>query len=265
MSVSTTSRSASAASVGATAGPRYDGRAAGELAVRLGVPDVVLFDTVGSTLDVAHERGAAGAPAGTLVLADAQTAGRGRQGRAWVSEPGAGIWLTLIERPPDPSALDVLSLRLGLHAARALGPFGAAPIGLKWPNDLYVAGGKLAGILVEARWCEGAVDWVAVGFGLNVRRPAGVGAAGALRPGVSRIDALAALVPALRAAAAETGPLRREELAAYAARDVASGRRCREPLDGIVAGLDPSGALIVTTDAGPRLARAGSLVFQEEP
>ena len=63
---------------------------------------------------------AEGAPAGTLVVADAQTAGRGRSGRTWTSERGAGVWLTLIERPRDVDALDVLSLRVGLALAPAL-------------------------------------------------------------------------------------------------------------------------------------------------
>ena len=84
------------------------------LARELGLPAVEIFETVGSTLDVAHERAAAGAAAGTLILAEEQTAGRGRQGRSWTSEPGAGIWLTLIERPKDRASLDVLSLRVGL-------------------------------------------------------------------------------------------------------------------------------------------------------
>jgi len=264
MSVSTTTRSASPAPAGVPAVTRYDGRTAAELAAWLDVPDVVVFDTIGSTLDAAHARAAAGAPAGTLVLADAQTAGRGRQGRAWASGAGAGIWLTLVERPRDPAAVDVLSLRLGLHAARVLDPFAPGAVGLKWPNDLYVDGGKLAGVLVEARWREGAVDWIAIGFGLNVRRPAGMPMAATLRGDAVRLDALAALVPALRAAAAETGPLRASELAEYAARDVARGRRCREPLEGVVAGIDASGALVVETDAGSRYARAGSLVLQED-
>jgi BirA family transcriptional regulator, biotin operon repressor / biotin---[acetyl-CoA-carboxylase] ligase len=261
MSASTPTRSASAAAESA----RYDGCSAADLAGRLGVPSVVIFDTVGSTLDAAHARAAAGAPAGTLVLADAQTAGRGRQGRPWISEHGAGIWLTLVERPQDALAVEVLSLRLGLFAANALDPFAPERIGLKWPNDLCVAGRKVAGILVEARWREGAVDWVAVGFGLNLQAPVDMPTAGGLRGGTGRLDVLAVLVPALRAAAAERGPLRPAELAAYAGRDVSSGRRCRAPLSGVVTGVDASGALVIETDAGTRCVRAGSLVFQEDP
>ncbi len=244
--------------------PTYDGVNAEQLAAACGVPDVVLFDRVGSTLDVAHERAAAGAPPGTLVLADEQTAGRGRQGRRWISEPGGGIWLALIERPRDSTAVQVLSLRLGLKAAAVLDEFAPARIGLKWPNDLYVQGGKLAGILVEARWREGALDWIAIGFGINVQAPPAMPDAAALRPGTRRLDVLARLVPALRAAAGEGGQLRAGECEAYASRDIARGRRCREPVAGTVAGIDASGALLVRTLAGLQAVRAGSLVLEEE-
>lgn len=244
--------------------PRYDGLDAAALAASCGVPGIVLLDRVPSTLDVAHERAARGAAAGTLVLADEQTAGRGRQGRSWQSEPGAGIWLTLIERPRDPAAVRVLSLRLGLHAAPALDAFAASPVGLKWPNDLYVDGGKLAGILVEARWREGAPDWIAVGFGINVRAPRNMPGAAALRPGTRRPDVLARLVPALRAAAARVGELGPDERAAYAARDIATGRKCREPAAGTVVGIDAGGALLVRGAGGMQTLHAGSLVLEEE-
>lgn len=242
----------------------YDGEDAERLAAVCGVPDLVLLDRVGSTLDVAHERAAAGAPAGTLVLANEQTAGRGRQGRRWISEPGGGIWLTLVERPRDPSAVQVLSLRLGLRAANVLDDFAPAPIGLKWPNDLYVQGRKLAGILVEARWRQGTLDWIAIGFGINVQAPPGMPSAAALRPGTRRADVLARLVPELRAAAGEGGGLSAGEREAYASRDIARGRRCREPVAGTVAGIDATGALVVRTPAGLQAVRAGSLVLEEE-
>ncbi len=77
----------------------YDGESRATIATRLGVPAVSLYALVGSTMDVAHDLGAAAAPPGTVVLADAQVAGRGRQGSAWRSEPGRGIWL-----PPPPAA-----------------------------------------------------------------------------------------------------------------------------------------------------------------
>ncbi|MDE3215469.1 MAG: biotin--[acetyl-CoA-carboxylase] ligase [Gemmatimonadota bacterium] len=243
---------------------RYDGHSAESLAMLLGVPAVELRGSVPSTLDVAHDLAAHRAAAGTLVLADTQTAGRGRQGRRWHSEPGRGIWLTLIERPTDVSALDVLSLRVGLGAARALDDLAPERIRLKWPNDLFVRDGKLAGVLVEARWREGTVEWVAIGLGLNVRPPTLMPTAASLQPGVPRLAALGRLVPALRDAASRTGPLDPDEMAAFAERDLARGRNAREPLAGKVAGIDPSGALLVHTSEGLRAARAGSLVFQED-
>ncbi|MGH7690409.1 MAG: biotin--[acetyl-CoA-carboxylase] ligase, partial [Gemmatimonadaceae bacterium] len=233
----------------------YDGLDAVRLAAACGVPAVVLFDRVGSTLDVAHAQAAAGAPAGTLILADEQTAGRGRQGRNWVSESGAGIWLTLIERPGDSRAVQVLSLRLGLHAAQALDDFAPARVGVKWPNDLYVQRRKLAGILVEARWREGTVDWIAVGFGINVQAPRGMPGAAALRPGVQRMEVLTRLVPALRSAAEQRGELLAGECEHYASRDVVRGRRCREPAVGTVAGIDATGALLVQTPSGLQVFR----------
>src|SRR5665213_555071 len=78
---------------------RYDGMSAEQIRHRLGVPRVAVHSSLASTMDVAHALAAEGTPAGTLVLADHQTAGRGRGGRSWQSEAGAGIWLTLIERP----------------------------------------------------------------------------------------------------------------------------------------------------------------------
>lgn len=238
----------------------YDGRGDAALAALLALPRVVVFDEVGSTLDVAHALGESGDPAGTLVLADAQTAGRGRMGRSWRSEHGAGIWLTLLERPASGESLGVLALRLALAIAPVLECFADAPTRLKWPNDVYVGGRKLAGVLVEARWRGARLDWVAIGVGINVRPPAAVDGAG-LGPAVQRIDVLAAVVPALRDVARTAGPLTDDELARYAARDLAIGRACTEPASGIVAGVRPDGALLVDTEAGQVARHAGSLVL----
>jgi BirA family transcriptional regulator, biotin operon repressor / biotin---[acetyl-CoA-carboxylase] ligase len=243
---------------------RWDGLDARELMERLALPRVVVFEHVSSTMDVGHSLGADGAPAGTLVLAEAQSAGRGRQGRAWRSESAAGIWLTMIERPSDPAALEVLSIRIGLSIAPALEPFAPAPVRLKWPNDVYAGERKLGGILIEARWRGDRLDWVAIGAGINLRPPLTEQRATALRPGLSRIDVLGAIVPSIRAAAARTGSLTPEERAAFGARDLAAGRRCAEPIAGRVLGIGERGALLVETASGAVEVRAGSLVFQEE-
>lgn len=222
-----------------------------------------ILESVASTMDVGHRLAGDGAPSGTLVLANEQTAGRGRGGKSWASEPGAGIWLTMIERPTDPSGLEVLSLRAGLAAAEALDRFAAEPIRLKWPNDLYIEEAKLGGILVEARWRERSVEWIAIGLGVNVRRPKNVERAASLEPGTDRLDVLTELVPGLRMAAAATGPLGAAELEEFNARDLARGRACTEPALGRVAGITPRGELLVALADSVAPFRSGSLVLQE--
>ena len=235
-----------------------------ELAQRLRLPSVHVFERVTSTLDIAHELAASGTVAGTLVIAEEQTAGRGRDGRSWASSPGMGLWITLVERPSTPATLEVLSLRVGIHASRALDPHAVAGIQLKWPNDLYSGGRKLAGVLVEARWRDGLPEWVAIGFGVNVRGPAEVPSA-SLRPGTSRLEVLGDLVPVLRRAAALSGPLRPAELEEFAVRDLAVGRACRAPAVGHVRGITPAGELVVACEDRNATFRAGSLVLEEEP
>ena len=222
-----------------------------------------MYERVGSTMDLAHDAAARGAPAGTLVLAHAQDAGRGRGGRRWSSPPGDGLWMTLIERPSSASGLDVLSLRVGLYVAEAVEPLAGAPVRLKWPNDLFAADSKLAGVLIEARWRDHRVEWVAIGLGLNVVPPPDVAPAAGLAPGVTRVQALERIIPALRTAAAADGPLTADELARFAARDLSVGRKIREPAVGVVAGIAATGELMVDTDTGPLACRSGSLVFLE--
>ena len=243
---------------------RLGGLDAAALAARLALPECVLRDRVRSTMDLAHAAAERGASAGTLIVADSQEAGRGRGGKRWESLPGHGLWMTLLERPLSPRGLDVLSLRLGLYLAEALDGFSGERVRLKWPNDLYVGHRKLAGILVEARWRDQRVDWVAIGIGMNVEPPAGRSDAAGLVAGTSRLAVLERIVPVLRAAAAAEGPLSGTELSRYAARDVASGRRIVLPAVGVVAGVSAAGELVVETDAGRVACRSGSLVFAEE-
>jgi len=240
---------------------KYDGRDAAALAGLLSVPRVVVFDSTSSTMDDAHGLAAVGAAAGTVILANRQASGRGRGGRRWASDSGHGIWMTVLERPNDPRALGVLSLRVGLRAARALDRHAGSPVGLKWPNDVFVDGGKLAGILIEARWRAERIDWVAIGVGVNVRRPTNVATAASLRAGVDRVDVLAELVPAVRAAAAARGELTAAELTEFAARDIGRGRTCIDPTPGEVRGISPAGELLVATGNEVRAFREGSLTF----
>jgi BirA family biotin operon repressor/biotin-[acetyl-CoA-carboxylase] ligase len=243
--------------------PRLDGATAAELRDALDLPRVELLESTSSTMDVAHRLAGSGAPAGTLVIANEQTAGRGRGGKTWQSSPGAGLWLTLIERPGDTSGLDVLSIRAGIAAAESLDRFAPEPIRLKWPNDLYLDQGKLAGILVEARWREQAVEWIAIGLGINVRRPENIESAAGLEPGTARVDVLGELIPALRSAAAATGPLDAGELEEFNARDLARGKACTQPALGRVAGISPTGELLVALADTVAPFRSGSLVLED--
>lgn len=240
----------------------YDGASPEALARTLSLPHVVIRDVVASTMDVANELASNGAPAGTLVIADEQAAGRGRAGRRWDSRPGDGIWMTLLERVNDPAALDVLSLRIGIRAARALDRFVAAPIQLKWPNDLYLPAGKLGGILVESRWRGERPEWTAIGVGINVRSVSFPGGA-ALGKEVSRLEVLGELVPALRAAATARGHLSASEMGEFHRRDLAMGRIAREPRAGRVLGIKEDGALLLETTDGPQAFREGSLALDD--
>jgi BirA family biotin operon repressor/biotin-[acetyl-CoA-carboxylase] ligase len=212
-------------------------------------------------MDVAHALGAAGSADGTVVLADAQTGGRGRAGRSWASGPGTGVWCTVVIRPGDPGALEVLSLRVGLTLAEELQPLSDVLVAVKWPNDLLVGGRKLAGVLVEARWRDARPEWVAVGVGVNVRPPAGFDDAAALRPGTARLDALAAVVRAVQRASVLRGLLTRTELARLAARDAVRGRRVVAPVAGTAAGLTAAGALRVEGPDGVHELRQATVVY----
>ncbi len=243
---------------------QFEGLSAAALAGRLALPEVELHDRVASTMDLAHDAAGRGAPAGTLVLANTQDAGRGRGGKRWSSPPGGGLWMTLVERPATHRGLDVLSLRIGLRIADALDALAVHRIGLKWPNDLLERDGKLAGILVEARWRDQRVEWVAVGLGVNVVPAPEVEDSAGLAPGVTRLQALARIVPALRAACATEGPLTVAELEQFSKRDIAIGRTIAQPVAGVVRGIAATGELMVETASGPVACHSGSLVFAED-
>ncbi|MGV3709123.1 MAG: biotin--[acetyl-CoA-carboxylase] ligase [Gemmatimonas sp.] len=231
-------------------------------ASEIDVHEVVHLGSVSSTMDEAHARASHGAQAGTLIVADEQTAGRGRSGNVWESTSGTGVWFTLVERPTDPSAVDVLSIRLGLALARALEPLATGNVQVKWPNDLYVSGGKLAGILVEARWREGVLDWVAIGIGINLTVPVHNHSAAALRAGTTPNQVLQSVIPAVRAAARAHGILDAGERAEWNRRDLAVNRSVSAPVAGVVRGLELNGALCVEDGSGVmHELRAGSLVF----
>ncbi len=239
-----------------------DGVAATDLAGRWGVPQCGLFRQLGSTLDAIHELAAQGAPAGTVVVAEEQTAGRGRDGRTWHS-PAGGVWLGMLLRPAR-AELGVMSVRVGLAVADAVDAMlGRVEARLKWPNDVLLAEHKLAGILCEGRWHGETLQWLAVGVGMNVCNaiPAAVARrAVALEewlPAVRRLDVLDRLVPALAALASGEAALSERECAAFAARDWLQGRQLRSPAAGRARGLRADGALLVDLGAATIAVREG--------
>lgn len=150
---------------------RFDASAiAAELApgvhARLGALDV--RDSIDSTQAELLRRGRA-QPDASVLLADEQTAGRGRRGRAWVSPPASNLYLSMFRRVHGGVRAQAgLSLALGIAAAEAVRACGATSVLLKWPNDLLADGRKLGGLLVET---AGEGDGVVAGIGLNLRMP----------------------------------------------------------------------------------------------
>jgi BirA family biotin operon repressor/biotin-[acetyl-CoA-carboxylase] ligase len=221
--------------------------------VRLGRPRLHLRET-GSTNARARELAAAGAPHGTLVTADLQTAGRGRQGRAWTAPAGRALLLSLVLREPG----ELLSLRAGLAVADLAGPRAL----VKWPNDVLLDGRKVAGVLVEGRPQEG---WAVLGIGVN----AAVDVAElpeALRDRAGTLGlaprelprALATLLEALEARLTQPAVA---TLDALRARDALHGRLVRwEHGAGTGAGIADDGALLVRDAAGAVQALAAGEV-----
>lgn len=128
---------------------------------------VLWYPEVGSTNDVAGGLADRGQPEGTLVVADAQTAGRGRLGRAWASPAGAGLYMSAILRPPS-HAIGLLTIAAGVALADGIYAATGLQPQLKWPNDVYLGGRKLAGILAEAGASIAGVPHVVLGCGINL-------------------------------------------------------------------------------------------------
>jgi BirA family biotin operon repressor/biotin-[acetyl-CoA-carboxylase] ligase len=228
-------------------------------------PRVYHYERVGSTMDVIHQLAAEGAEAGTMVIAGEQLEGRGSRGRVWHSPPG-GLWLSTLFRPPATEGLEVISLRVGVGVADALERLVPGPIQLKWPNDLMLGDRKIGGILCEARWQGGALGWVAVGIGLNVRnripaelRRTAVSLA-EVQPDITVDATIEPVVTALRQVDLRADRLSGVELDRFARRDWLRGREIRSPLCGTVTGLGADGALLVrTADRSDAPLRSGSV------
>lgn len=225
-----------------------------------------------------------GAPAGTAVVADSQTAGRGRGGAAWASPPGVALYFSVLLRPAlAPEALPLVTLAAGAAVAEAVRAGTGLPAGLKWPNDLLVGGRKACGILCEAEPGADGAPAVAVGVGLNVNTPPALLPPRPVFPATSlaaeagrtfdREALLQTCLAAIAGAAARLegpdGPA--DAVARFNALDALRGAALAVSLpDGSVVrgrgrGAAPSGALLLDTPAGPREILAGSVALDSPP
>lgn len=210
-----------------------------------------------------------------LLVADAQSAGRGRRGRRWYSSPGHGLTFSLCRTVRRPAReLPGLSLVAGVAVVRALRGLGARQVALKWPNDLVVGEAKLGGILVETRMRDGGALAV-IGVGINYRRDAALELR--LRRRITALERLLA-PPARNVVIERVGaelmqclelfearglePLRRE----WEALDAHAGRRLRvrladgRTISGVARGLAEDGGLRLATASGLRAVRSGRVV-----
>lgn len=146
-------------------------------------PLMQFVTTVDSTMNAARSLAAAGAPHGSSVIAHHQTAGRGRRGRTWCTPAGHHLTLTTVLRPHGHKALHTLSLVAAVAVRRAVMHLGACDVGLKWPNDVWVQGRKLAGLLLEAEGLHTNTPWVLIGIGLNIAPMEGPGVPNEVRHG----------------------------------------------------------------------------------
>ncbi len=224
--------------------------------------------TVDSTNRVARELGLAGTPDGTTVLAEEQTAGRGRRGRSFAS-PRGGVYLSTVLRPAlAPAEAGRLTLAASLAVCRTLEVLGLEPR-IKWPNDVLLPAGKVCGILLEMVAREDAVDFVVVGIGLNVHHaPPGVGATAVWDSGprVPRVQVARSLLEELdRVYGRLLAGGWSEELGAWRARCGTLGSQVRislgegRVLEGVAREVTTDGALMVATEGGMQLVYAGDV------
>ena len=230
------------------------------------VRNVVCAELLDSTNAEALRRAAAGEREGLVVVADTQSAGRGRLGRTWWAEPGTALLASWLVRPAlEPERRPLLSLVAGVAAARAASVAGGLTVRLKWPNDLLVEGRKLGGLLAESD----ATGAVVVGLGVNVRQTefpedirataTSIVAAGGRAP--TRAWLLAATLSSFGARMEDPDGALAEyrELCDTLGATVRVERNDAEPLVGRALDVTGGGGLVVETAAGRTVVAAGDV------
>jgi BirA family biotin operon repressor/biotin-[acetyl-CoA-carboxylase] ligase len=218
----------------------------------VGLTAPVRWDEVtDSTNATALAMAAAGAPEWTLVAAGHQTAGRGRQGRAWVDRPGAALMCSLVLRPSlTPDRLGLMSLAAGVAMAEAASGASGKAVRCKWPNDLLVGESKVGGILGEAEIIEGRIRHVVVGVGVNLDAPEGVEGAGAIGD-VEDEALLTGFLKRFRSmieGSLEEIPDRWRAVSHTLGRTIEGTTVDGSSVRGIAADLDDTGALLIDTE-----------------
>ena len=257
----------------------WEGRRLEEWRDRWRVPALVVFRETRSTNDAARTLAEDGAPAGSLVMSDHQTAGRGRMQRTWADAPGRSLLMSFVLRPasgsgPASAVPGTAPLRVGLAIAAALNDAAGIQALLKWPNDVIVGGRKLAGILCEAT-TSGNESLIIAGIGINVLQgshdwPADLkGSAISVTEAApvtapARPDLMEAVVHAMRPLFTRPlEPLTADELIAYADVDALRDRQVTVTgsldTEGTAAGIAADGALLVLTAAGMRRVLSGTV------
>ena len=212
------------------------------------------FRVTDSTNTRARELAWAGAPGGTVVTAREQTAGRGRVGRVWTAPEGKALLYSAILRPLDQRHLLLpLSVPLAVcAAAEALRP--GAKCMVKWPNDVWLDGSKLAGILIEARPQDG---WAVIGIGLNLTIAPDEFPTDLRQPAVSLFPPTPSTAAAVLSSHLDHWVTARDEnvLAEWRSRDGLRGREVSwEDGSGVAGGIDDRGNLIVVVPGGDRVS-----------
>jgi BirA family biotin operon repressor/biotin-[acetyl-CoA-carboxylase] ligase len=238
---------------------------------RVGARDrLVVLRRVDSTNTWAKRLAQAGCPAGTAVVAEEQEAGRGRNGRGFLS-PRGGVYVSVVLRPRVPPAAAVrLTLAGAVAVAEAVEAVSALRPTIKWPNDVLLPGGKVAGVLLELAAAEDAVDFVVLGMGVNVSRvPGAPGATSLWAEGarVPRAEVARALLDAVErvAEACERGRWP-EVLAGWRRRSATLGRDVvveelgGRRLEGRAVDVTEDGALLVATASGLQTVLAGDVL-----
>ena len=215
----------------------------------------------GSTNDDALAAARSGAPHGSLFVADEQTRGRGRRGNSWLAAPGENLLFSVLLRPQlELAQVSALTLAIGLALRDAVAPLVAQETQLKWPNDLYVGGKKLAGVLVESQLQGDRLQAVIVGVGLNVAtqqfpEELGARATSLALLGAAQLQREPLLFDLLQAIALRVEAYRAAGVAGILdelnAADALRDRRIRvDALSGVGCGLDAQGCLLIRDDSG---------------